>query len=220
VATLTRSKCPHTQEAQSLYIPRDRNVIYHIFHDHFDNFIDHYEDEYAKDYGAYRLERITEVVNKFLECGDYTQALARIACTNPNCDYEYFRPFSCKAFCFCPSCTQKRSLLFGEYLKDELLLKLPHRHMTWTLPKALRIFLKNDKSLFSEISRMIFEIISNFYNLAAGMTITTGCLLCYQSFGDLLKLYSYYHGIFLERGFDKDGNFVFIPIHNTERALV
>jgi len=36
------------------------------------------------------LDRITEVVNKFLECGDYTQAPARIACTNPNCDYGYF----------------------------------------------------------------------------------------------------------------------------------
>ena len=114
MSTLTQSKCPHTHADPSVYIPRDRNVIYHIFHDHFYNFIDHYEDKYAQKYGAYRLDRITEVVNKFLECGDYTQALARIVCTNPDCDYEYFRPFSCKSFGFCPSCTQKRSLLFGE----------------------------------------------------------------------------------------------------------
>ena len=129
MATLTRSKCPHYHEAPSLYIPRDKNIIYHIFHDYFESFIDHCEENYAKDYVVYRLDRITGVVNKFLECGDYTQALARIVCTNPNCDYEYFRPFSCKSFGFCPSCTQKRSLLFGEYLKDELLLKLPHRHI-------------------------------------------------------------------------------------------
>ena len=93
--------------------------------------------------------------------------------------------------------------------------------MTWTLPKSLRIFLKNDKKLFSQISRMIFEIINNFYNLAASKSITTsittGCLLCYQSFGDLLRFNSHFHGVFLEGGFDKDGNFVFIPIHNTER---
>jgi len=30
--------------------------------------------------------------------------------------------------------------------------------MTWTLPKALRVFLKNDKSLFADISKMIFKL--------------------------------------------------------------
>jgi len=148
------------------------------------------------------LDRITEVVNKFLECGDYTQAPARIACTNPNCDYEYFRPFSCKSFGFCPSCTQKKSLLFGEYLKDELLLHLPHKHMTWTLPKSLRIFFKNDKKLFTEISKLIFYLISNFYKLAASRSITTGCVLCYQSFGDLLKPNSHYHWTVFGRSAD------------------
>jgi hypothetical protein len=176
----THLKYQHTHKAQSVYIPRARNVIYHIFDDHFDSFIDQYEAKYAKDYGAYGLKRITEVVNKFLECGDYSQWLDRIVCTNPDCDYEYFRPFSCKAFYFCPSCTKKNSLLFGEYLSNELLLRLPHTHMTWTLPKALRVFLKNDKSLFADISKIIFKLISEFYSLAACKSITTGCVLCYQ----------------------------------------
>ena len=217
MVTLTRSKCPHTQEAPSVYIPRHRNVIYHIFSEHFQNFTDNYEEKYASNCGLYNLERIIEIVNKFLECGDYKEGLARITCTNPNCDYQYFRPFSCKTFYFCPSCTKKKSLLFGEYLRNELLLRLPHRHMTWTLPKALRVFLKNDKSLFAHISKMIFKLISNFYNLAACKSITTGCTLCYQSYGDLLRFNSHFHGVFLEGGFDKDGNFIFIPIHDTAK---
>jgi hypothetical protein len=217
VATLIHAKYPHTHETPSVYIPRDRNNIYNIFNDHFKSFVENYEEKHAANCGLYNLGRITEVVNKFLECGDYRLGLARITCTNPNCDYEYFRPFSCKSFYFCPSCTKKKSLLFGEYLRNELLLKLPHRHITWTLPKALRVFLKNDKSLFAEISKMIFKLINKFYNLAACKSITTGCALCYQSYGDLLRFNSHFHGVFLEGGFDKDGNFIFIPIHDTTK---
>ena len=60
-------------------------------------------------------------------CGDYLQGIARIRCTNPECGHDYFRPFSCKGFYLCPSCGQKRTLLFGEHLTNEVLLNLPHR---------------------------------------------------------------------------------------------
>jgi hypothetical protein len=45
-----------------------------------------------------------------------------------SCGYDCFRPFSCKAFFFCPSRGQKRTILLGEYLADDLLLRLPHWH--------------------------------------------------------------------------------------------
>jgi hypothetical protein len=45
--------------------------------------------------------------------------------------------FSCKVFHPCPSCSQKRTLLFGEYLNERLLLRLPHRQMVFTFPKVL-----------------------------------------------------------------------------------
>ncbi len=97
--------------------------------------------------------------------------------------------FSCKQFLFCPSCnvqgctgvgfdrdiekpaSQKRTLLFGEYVTDEVLLKLPHKFFTFALPKALGIFLKNDKYLFSELSKLIYTLIEDFYTEAAGQKI-------------------------------------------------
>ena len=39
-----------------------------------------------------------------VECGDYSKGIARIKCTNPECGYEFFRPFSCKSWYLCPSC--------------------------------------------------------------------------------------------------------------------
>jgi len=66
--------------------------------------------------------------------------LRGIQCFNPNCEAEYFRPFSCKVFYplggqlhrLCPSCSQKRTLPFGEYMNEQLLLVLPHRQMVFT----------------------------------------------------------------------------------------
>ena len=74
-----------------------------MFKRHFRKLADQYEAKHAVIYGRFRIERITEVVEKFVLCGDYSQGVARIQCTNPDCKYEHFRPFSCKGFYFCPS---------------------------------------------------------------------------------------------------------------------
>jgi hypothetical protein len=42
-------------------------------------------------------------------------------------------------FPFCPSCDQKRTILYAEYLAEELLLELPHRQFVFTVPKILRV---------------------------------------------------------------------------------
>jgi len=73
--------------------------------------------------------------------------------------------------------SQKRTLLFGEYLAYEVLLKLPHKFFTFTLPKALRIFLKNEKYLFSDLSKLIYNLIVDFYTEAAGREILSGAVL-------------------------------------------
>ena len=91
------------------------------------DFCDCYDDKYATIYGMYRLERIQQIGERFSACGDYLKGAARIRCTKPECGHDYFRPFSCKGFFLCPSCSRKRALLFAEHLTDEVLLKLPHR---------------------------------------------------------------------------------------------
>ena len=122
---------------KAVYQPRGINAVQLLFKKHFKSFADQYDSKFAVIYGRFRIERITEVVEKFIFCGDYSQGIARIQCTNPDCKYEYFRPFSCKGFYFCPSCSQKRTLLFSQYMKDQLLLALPHRQFVFTfLPVA------------------------------------------------------------------------------------
>ena len=113
---------------QNDYTPRGRNILHTIFEKHFQDFVGHYEEKYEKNYGKYRLDRIISVVNNFLECGDYMKGIARIRCVNPNCGFNYFVPFSCKGFYLCPSCSQKRTLLFSENMVNEVLLHFPYRY--------------------------------------------------------------------------------------------
>ncbi len=53
-----------------------------------------YERQYARRYGRFRLDRISEAVTEFLRCGDYRFGVARLKCSNPSCGHEMFRAFS------------------------------------------------------------------------------------------------------------------------------
>jgi len=107
--------------------------------------------------------------------------IARIQCTNPGCRVEYFRPFSCKVFHLCPSCSQKRTLLFGEYMNEQLLLRLPHRQFVFTIPKVLRVFFRHDRRLHGEISRLVYGLVRDFATAAAGKRIRTAAVVVFQT---------------------------------------
>ena len=65
----------------------------------------------------FQLERIQKLGERFAACGDYLQGLARIRCANLECGHVWFRPFSCKGFYLCPSCSRKRTLLFADVFR-------------------------------------------------------------------------------------------------------
>ncbi len=163
-ATLAASRLGAAEQRlpikKAVYLPRGINAVQLLFKKHFKSFADQYENKYAVIYGCrFRVELITEVVEKFIRCADYSQGTARIQCTNSDCRYEYFRPFSCKGFYFCPSCSQKRTLQFSEYMKGRSLLSLTHRQFVFTFPKLLKPYFHHNRRLFSGISRLIFIII-------------------------------------------------------------
>jgi hypothetical protein len=208
---------PIAPVAKRVYRPRGINDLQILFKKHFQRIVEQYESKFAVIYGRFRIERITEAVEKFILCGDYSRGVARIQCTNPECKFEYFRPFSCKSFYFCPSCSQKRTLLFSEYMHERLLLNLPHRQFVWTVPRILRPYFRHNRRLFSEISRLIFAIIKRFYSKAANTGIITGMVLAYQTSGEFLRWNPHFHCLVLEGGFDENGRFVHIPLGNLNR---
>ena len=109
-------------------------------------------------------------------------------------------------------CDQKRTILYAEYLAEELLLELPHRQFVFTVPKILRPYFKNDKRLFGEVCRLIFELLSGFFSLAAQRQLLCGCVASYQSFGEFARFHPHWHVLVLEGGFDEWGRFVYLPL--------
>ena len=80
-------------------------------------------------FGAFR-SRLQKVVNAFLDCGLVENGFARVRC--PGCAHELLVPYSCKCK-LCPSCTEKRVLLWAERIAEEVLLPFGHRSLTWTI---------------------------------------------------------------------------------------
>jgi hypothetical protein len=193
------------------YRQRGTSSLQRLFRVHFPELVARYESEFATQLGKFRLERISKAVERFLACGDYRRGIARIKCTNPDCGLEYFRPFSCSVFHLCPSCSQKRTLLLGEYINEQLLLRLPHRQFVFTLPKVLRVFFRHDKRLHGEISRLIYALVRDFAAEAAGRPLHTAGILVFQTAGAFCRFHPHWHGLFLEGGFDAEGRFVHIP---------
>ena len=75
---------------KAVYQQRGIGALQILFKKHLQKFADQYENKYATIYGRFRIERITEMVEKFVHCGDYSQGVARIQYTSPDCKYEYF----------------------------------------------------------------------------------------------------------------------------------
>jgi len=51
---------------------------------------------------------------------------------------SYLAMFSCKTRGFCPSCHVKRLEVWGEWMRETLLLDIPHLQVVFTIPKMLR----------------------------------------------------------------------------------
>jgi ribosomal protein S27E len=121
-----------------IYRPRhpERTVLYRVLFHHFEQFLIEYERRFEREYGYFRPV-VREVVERYLDCGNPRSGFARIRC--PDCHGEHLLTFSCKTRGFCPSCHAKRLEEWGEWVRETLLLDVPHRQVVLTIPKTLRM---------------------------------------------------------------------------------
>jgi len=110
-----------------------------VFFHQFERFLLEYESRFERAYGFFR-PIVKDVVEKYLDCGNPRCGFARIRC--PECRTEYLLTFSWKTRGFCPSCHAKRLEEWGEWMREKLLLDVPHRQVVFVIPKMLRIFFK------------------------------------------------------------------------------
>jgi ribosomal protein S27E len=145
-----------------IYRPRhpERTVLYRVLFHYFDQFLAEYENRFEKEYGFFR-PIIKEVVERYLDCGNPRCGFARIRC--PDCGEERLLMFSCRSRGFCPSCHSKRLEEWGEWMREELLLDVPHRQVVFTVPKMLRIFFKYTRRLLGDLCQAASEALLKYF---------------------------------------------------------
>ena len=116
---------------------------------------------------AGRLRRAVErqVIERFIECGDPHHGFARIWCDA--CGHDYLLAYSCKTRYFCPSCHQKRVLLYGEWVQAHVLAPTPHRQYVFTVPRLLRPIFSRHRAWLGELCRIAARLLVAAYAQAA-----------------------------------------------------
>ena len=98
-----------------------------------------------------------------------------------------FWPFSRKRRHFCPSCHQKRIVEFGEWLCQEVIEEVPHRHFVFSIPKILRRYFLYDRKLLFELRRCAWETLKLYLkSFVSSKDAVPGPVIAIQTFGDFL----------------------------------
>ncbi len=178
-----------------------------LFH-HFERFVAEYESRFERDYGYFR-PIVKDVVEKYLDCGNPRCGFARIRC--PCCRAEHLLMFSCKTRGFCPSCHAKRLEEWGEWVRETLLLDVPHRQVVFVIPKMLRVFFKFKRRLLGDLCRCAERTLLFYLEAAAGTALEPGIVAVIQTFGDRINFHPHLHFLVTEGGKDAAGVFHQIP---------
>jgi hypothetical protein len=83
--------------------------------------------------------------------------------------------------------------------------------------KILRLYLKNDRNLFADISKIIFFIVNDYYSGAAKIDLKSAAVVSHQTYGDILRHNPLWHCIILEGGIDENNSFHYLPIKDTSK---
>ena len=157
-----------------------------------------------------RFQRAVEerAIERFIECGDPHHGFSLIYCDA--CGHDYLLAFSCKTRYFCPSCHQKRVLLYGEWVEETVLTPVPHRQYVFTLPRLLRHFFARRREWLGELCRIAERLLSHAY--AAALPGGRPALIVFvQTFGDLVNFNPHLHVLAADGAFLPNGRFVALP---------
>ncbi len=194
------------------YRPRhpQTTASYRIFYHHYDEFQNAYDEKYLSKYGPLR-PIVDETVEKYLKCGIPKYGFARIKCTQ--CGKEYLLSFSCKSR-LCSSCMTKSMLQFQNYIIEDIILKGPHRHMVFCLPKILRGGFIRNREFLNDLSRIVWRTLKEFMRQTLQKEGVPGSIQIIQTHGNLLNLNPHIHTITSDGIFTSKGMFYCMPAYS------
>ena len=129
--------------------------------------------------------------------------------------------FSCRTRNFCSSCQAKRSVLFAEKLTSEILAPVPHRHWTFSIPRALRGLFERDRKLLALLSQTAYaSILQTFQALFDRDDVRPGCVVSLQTFGGYGANFNpHAHALVSDGVFTPEGEFLPLPSLDTATVM-
>lgn len=123
----------------------------------------------------------------------------------PDCGELKFVPFRCKSR-FCPTCGNKYNLQRSFHMSCKL-IRCVHRHCVFTIPKELRPFFLNDRSLLNCLFHSVRDVVLRmFYKQNKSENFTPGFICVLHTFDMDLKWNPHIHALISEGG---AGNSIF-----------
>jgi hypothetical protein len=195
----------------------EASPFYKLVTDYFDEFERVYPQRYGLRFGFWRPV-MREAIDTFVECGDSRHGFARVRC--PKCGEKFVVAFSCKQRGCCPSCDQKRALILGRRLRDEVLAEVPHRQWVFTVPKRLRVYFRFTRSCLGGLCRAAYDTVREVMRLESGEAEWMPAMIgAVQTHGDLTNRHPHIHAVCAEGVFCRDGRFEPVEHINRERAV-
>ena len=191
----------------SVYRPRRPRLspLYRVVSQHLEEFLRVYEERFAPRHGPLRPV-VERVLREFLTCGLPEHGFARAWCGK--CRRSYLIPYSCRGRSFCPSCEKKHSLQWAEWLQQEVLEPVPHRHVTVTIPRLLRPTFRRRRELLRDLAQCASEAIGTYLQHSLGRGVRPGVVVSIATAGDLLQWHPHLHILATDGAFCADGTFL------------
>ena len=137
----------------------------------------------------------------------------------PECGTKKYVPFTCKIR-LCTSCGTKAANEWADKIYHKL-LKVPHRHVVFTVPERLRELLrnpKNQKILFLASKETMEEML--MFSSKKKIRLKIGMIQVLQTYGSDMKWNPHVHCMVTEGSFDDNWNWIhfgFIPYRKWRR---
>ena len=183
--------------------PRE-SPLFRLVDQHLEELLRVWPRRFARTHGPLRPV-VERVLREFLTCGLAERGFARAWCST--CRKSYLIPFSCRGRSFCPSCEKKRSLLWAEWLRHEVLEPVPHRHVVVTIPRLLRPLFRRRRELLRHLARCAADALGACVQSRLGEDVRPGIVVSVATAGDLAQWHPHLHILASDGGFSAEGTF-------------
>jgi hypothetical protein len=107
--------------------------------------------------------------------------------------------------------------LFAEKLLVEILAPVPHRHYSFTIPRALRGLIQRERRLLSLLARSAYDAVRLCFEQLFGRNdVRAGCVMSLQTLGSYGHFNPHAHCLVTEGVFSEDGEFFPLPSLDTK----